>query len=136
MEEVESYVHQKEIRHRVYFLKDVPWYELPGIYSMSKCLVYPSLYEGFGLPIIEALKMGVPVVAANNSSLPEAGGEGATFEDALDVDGWADAINRTMLDTQYAQNKIEKGSQYIQRFSPQVVTSAMVDLYSWVYEQS
>lgn len=134
LEEMESYVYHKDIRQRVFFLKNIPWYELPGIYHMAKCLVYPSFYEGFGLPIIEALRMGVPVVASDNSSLREAGGTGATYVDATDVEGWADAINKTMMDTSYSQKLILDGRNYIERFTPQVVTSAMVDLYSWVNE--
>ncbi len=136
LSEIEQYIYNKEIRHRVYFLKNVPWYELPGIYHMAKCVVYPSFYEGFGLPIIESLKMGVPVVASNNSSLQEAGGPGAIYNDANDVEGWADSINKIMLDTTFANQLITNGKSYIQRFAPEVVTSAMVDLYSWVHEQS
>lgn len=132
--EIEQYVQNKEVRHRVYFLNKIPWYELPGIYKMAKCVVYPSLYEGFGLPIIEGLKMGIPVVASNNSSLPEAGGDGAIYIDAQDVEGWADAINKVVLDSTFAQQLIDRGRKHIQKFAPEVVTSAMVDLYSWVYE--
>jgi len=136
LNEMESYVYNREIRHRVYFLKGIPWYELPGIYHMAKCLVYPSFYEGFGLPIIEGLKMGIPVVASDNSSLREAGGPGALYVDAKDVEGWADAINKTMLDQSVSGQLVREGQQYIQRFAPEVVTAAMVDLYSWVQEQS
>ncbi|MCZ2393928.1 MAG: glycosyltransferase family 4 protein [Chitinophagales bacterium] len=134
LEEMENYIYNKEIRHRIFFLKNVPWYELPGIYKMAKCVVYPSFYEGFGLPIIEGLKMGIPAVASDNSSLREAGGAGATYVDASDVDGWVDAINKTMLDTSYANQLRINGKHHIQKFKPEVVTSALIDLYSWVQE--
>jgi glycosyltransferase involved in cell wall biosynthesis len=134
LQEMESYIENKEVRHRVYFLRKVPWYELPGIYHMAKCVVYPSLYEGFGLPVIEGLRMNIPVVASNTSSMQEAGGPGAIYVDPKDVEGWADAINKAVLDKATAHRLINEGRQYIQRFSPEAVTIEMMDLYNWVYE--
>jgi glycosyltransferase involved in cell wall biosynthesis len=136
LEETEAYLENKEVRHRVHFLKAVPWYELPGIYHMAQCIVYPSFYEGFGLPIIEGLRMNIPVVASNTSSLPEAGGPGALYVDPKDVEGWADAINKAVLDDDTRHQLITEGRKYIERFAPQSVTVAMTDLYSWVYENS
>ncbi len=132
--EIENYILNKEVRHRVHFLKNIPWYELPGIYCMAKCVVYPSFYEGFGLPIIEGLKMGVPVITSNNSSLMETGGPGAVYLDAKDTEAWMDAINKVMIDTEFSSDLVQKGKEYIKRYIPQVITSSMVDLYSWIYE--
>lgn len=134
LQEMEAYVENKEVGNRVYFLKSVPWYELPGIYHMAQCVVYPSLYEGFGLPIIEGLRMNIPVVASDTSSLPEAGGPGALYVDPKNVEGWADAINKAILDKSTRDRLIADGRKYIERFSPQAVTVAMTDLYSWVHE--
>ena len=132
--EIENYLSIKEVGERVFFINNLPSYELPGIYEMAKCLVYPSFYEGFGMPIIESIKMGTPVVSADNSSLREAGGEGAVYLKADDVDAWADTINRVVLDTSFNADLVTKGNGYIKRFRPEVVTTAMMDLYSWLYE--
>lgn len=132
--EMENYLENKEVRHRVYFLRSVPWYELPGIYHMAQCVVYPSFYEGFGLPIIEGLRMNIPVVASDTSSMPEAGGPGALYVPPTDVEGWADAINKAVMDKSVREQLITEGRKYIERFSPQSVTVAMVDLYTWVHE--
>ncbi|HZH68359.1 MAG TPA: glycosyltransferase family 1 protein [Chitinophagales bacterium] len=133
-EEIESYIMGKEVKHRMHFLKTVPWYELPGIYCMAKCVVYPSFYEGFGLPIIESIKMDVPVISADNSSLREAGGTGAVYVGTTDIEAWVDAINRMMVDTEFAKNIVVQGKSYINRFVPEVVTSSIVDLYTWLHE--
>lgn len=135
MQEMESYIAEREVGQRVYFLKNVPWYELPGIYNMAKCLVYPSLYEGFGLPIIEALRMGVPVIASNTSSMPEAGGPSAIYLPPNDVEAWADSINKVMQDTSTASTMVKEGRTYIEKFSPQAMTVQMVDVYSSLYNR-
>ncbi len=67
--------------------------DLPALYSAADFFAYPSLYEGFGLPIIEALACATPVLTADNSCLPEAGGPGAIYVDAEDVDSIADGIS-------------------------------------------
>lgn len=133
LRELESYIGGTEIKKRVFFLKDVPWYELPGIYSMAKCVAYPSYYEGFGLPIIEGLKMRVPVIAADTSSLREAGGNSLMYLKPDDVDAWADAINQVVLNRATAHEIVQGGLEYIQRFIPQAMASTMIDLYAWVH---
>ncbi len=72
--------------------------DLPALYSGAGLFAYPSLYEGFGLPIIEALACGTPVLAGDNSCLPEAGGPGALYVDALDVDAIAAGLVRLASD--------------------------------------
>lgn len=68
--------------------------DLPALYSAAEFFAYPSLYEGFGLPIIESLACGTPVLTADNSCLPEAGGDGALYIDANSVESIADGITR------------------------------------------
>ena len=68
--------------------------DLPALYSGAEFFAYPSLYEGFGLPVVEALACGTPVLTSDNSCLPEAGGEGALYVDAESVESIADGIIR------------------------------------------
>jgi len=70
--------------------------DLPALYTLADLFVFPSLYEGFGLPPLEAMACGTPVVAANNSSLPEAVGSAAVLIDAEDVDDLADGMARVL----------------------------------------
>jgi glycosyltransferase involved in cell wall biosynthesis len=76
----------------------VPEDALLALYRGARLLVYPSLYEGFGLPVLEAMQCGVPVVAANAASLPEVTGDGGLLVDPLDVRGWRDAIEALWQD--------------------------------------
>ncbi|MGE4317350.1 MAG: glycosyltransferase family 4 protein [Deferribacterales bacterium] len=64
------------------------------IYSVSLCLLYPSLYEGFGIPVLEAMKCGCPAIASNTSSLPESAGDGGVLVDEISPEGFSDAIDR------------------------------------------
>jgi glycosyltransferase involved in cell wall biosynthesis len=75
---------------------------LLNLYRGAEMLVYPSRYEGFGLPILEAMRCGVPVVAARTSSIPEVAGDAGILVDALDVTAWTDAIARILGDRQIA----------------------------------
>ena len=77
------------------FIEDA---DLPALYSGAAFFAYPSLYEGFGLPLIEALACGTPVLTGNNSCLPEAGGPGAIYVQAEDVDSIAEGIIRLATD--------------------------------------
>ncbi len=87
------------LEERVIFTGFVADADLPALYSAAEFFAYPSLYEGFGLPIVEALACGAPVLTAANSCLPEAGGEGALYTNALHVDAMAEAILRLAQDT-------------------------------------
>jgi glycosyltransferase involved in cell wall biosynthesis len=90
--------------------------ELALWYSAATLFVYPSLYEGFGLPLLEAMACGTPVVSSNASSLPEVAGDAALLIDPRDVDGLATAIDRLahdpMLRTDLAKRGIERARQF------------------------
>jgi alpha-1,3-rhamnosyl/mannosyltransferase len=82
----------------VVFLGEVPNQLLPALYAGALVFVYPSLYEGFGLPPLEAMACGVPVVTSNTSSLPEVVGDAGVMVDPRDVDGLADALDGLLAD--------------------------------------
>ena len=82
-----------------------PWLpaaDLEGLYRAAACMVFPSLYEGFGLPVLEAMARGVPVACARRSSLPEVAGDAALLFDPEDVDAIGDAVERLLSDTELA----------------------------------
>lgn len=91
--------------------------DLPVLYRSAEFFAYPSLYEGFGLPIIESLACGTPVLTANNSCLPEAAGEGAVYVDAEDVTSMAEAIVRLAADVDLRQRLREAGLRHVVRFT-------------------
>jgi glycosyltransferase involved in cell wall biosynthesis len=105
------------IAERVRFLGYVDPADLAALLSGATAFVFPSLYEGFGFPVLEAQACGVPVLTSNTSSLPEAAGEGAWLVDPADVDAIADGIRRLLGDEALRQSLIARGYANVQRFS-------------------
>ncbi|HRN69547.1 MAG TPA: glycosyltransferase family 1 protein [Candidatus Woesebacteria bacterium] len=101
----------------VKFLDFVTDEDLPAFYKNAECFVLPSLYEGFGLPILEAMKYDCPVVTSNISSLPEAGGDAAIYCDPEDVHDIAKQIEKVVTDTNLRSDMIKKGREQIKKFS-------------------
>ena len=91
--------------------------ELPLLFSGAKTFLFPSLYEGFGLPVLEAMASGVPVVCSNAASLPEVLGESGLMCDALDVEGLTTAIIKSLEDENWRSRSIELGLSRAKTFS-------------------
>ncbi len=101
----------------VHFIGFIPDADLPALYSLAELVAYPSLYEGFGLPVLEAMACGAAVVTANNSSLPEVAGDAALLIDARDVDALAWAMQRFLDDTTWRRIMQQKGLAQAKKFS-------------------
>lgn len=93
-DEIFATVQELGIENEVHFPGFVDDADLPALYSGAEFFAYPSLYEGFGLPVIEALACGTPVLTSDNSCLPEAGGDGALYVDAESVESIAEGLTR------------------------------------------
>ncbi|MEK7551298.1 MAG: glycosyltransferase family 1 protein [Patescibacteria group bacterium] len=105
------------VGERVRFLDFVEDKDLPSLYKNATCFVLPSLYEGFGLPVLEAMKYGAPVLTSNVSSLPEAGGDAALYFNPEDTDDIREKIERVIKDPKLRSEMIEKGKAQIKKFS-------------------
>lgn len=105
------------ISDKVKFLDFVPDNELSSLYKNAVCFVLPSLYEGFGLPVLEAMKFGTPVVISNVSSLPEAGGDAAMYFNPEDSDDIAKTIKKVVEDKSLREEMIKKGFIQVKKFS-------------------
>ena len=104
------------IEDRVKFLGYVPDKDMPALYSGALALIFPSLFEGFGLPILEAQASGCPVLTSNISSMPEVAGKGAIFVDPYSVDDIVVGLKK-MEDRRLRMEMIKKGFENIKRFS-------------------
>ena len=104
------------IEDRVKFLGYVPDEKLPALYSGAKAFLFPSLFEGFGLPIIEAQACGCPVLTSNVSSMPEVGGKGAILVNPYDIDDIVRGMERLQV-TGYRLQLIKAGFENVRRFS-------------------
>ena len=121
-------VHTLGLKHLV-FWTDVQYKELPILYQASLAFVYPSFYEGFGLPVIEALFSKVPVITSNVSSMPEAAGPHSLLIDPEDSSSIADAISRLLNDSGLRENMTRRGYEFAQKFNPERLTKQMMDTY-------
>lgn len=105
------------VEDKVKFLDFVPDDELPTLYKNAKCFLWPSLYEGFGLPVVEAMSYGCPVITSNTSSLPEAGGDAAVYVDPRDTDDIAKKLQVVLSTKSKRAEMIEKGKKQVAKFS-------------------
>ena len=110
-------VHELGLTGRVRFLTSVEDDDLVKIYSLAQVLAFPSVYEGFGLPPLEAMACGAPVVASNAASLPEVCGDAALLVPPDDIAGWTQALRRILSDRQLRQMLQSRGPERAARFT-------------------
>lgn len=113
----ETLAEAEKYPNRVRILGFVDESDLPALYRNAVLFVFPSWYEGFGLPVLEAMACGVPVVCSNASSLPEVAGDAALLVDPLDTDGLAAAMARVLEDPDLRREMIAKGIAQAARFT-------------------
>lgn len=114
---VRAEVERLKLGERVVFAGFVADGDLPDLYRTATVFAYPALYEGFGLPILEAMACGVPVVTSDRSSLPEVAGGAGLLIDPMDVDALADAISRVLEDSSLRADLHEKGLGRARQFT-------------------
>lgn len=128
-QEVIKYAEEHNLSDRLHIISDVPFEDLPVIMQSSTIFIYPSLYEGFGIPIIEALYSGIPVIGATGSCLEEAGGPHSIYVNPHSEEELAFEINQLLKDEDKRNTMIEKGLEYVQRFSDETCTKDMIEVY-------
>lgn len=126
---VKSYIQENHLSHRAMLLHDVPFQDLPAIYQMASVFVYPSFFEGFGIPIVEALWSGVPVIAAKGSCLEEAGGDDSIYIDPHNASELASAINNILDSNSLSEIMIRSGKEYALKFSDSSIAPKLMDVY-------
>lgn len=125
---VQDYIAKKGLEKWVRFIK-IDFQDLPALYQQAKIFIYPSVYEGFGIPIIEALYSQTPVITTRVSSLPEAGGDAAFYVNKPNAEQIANGIKKILEDDVFQQKMIEKGNLYIRKFDKKLLSKQLMDLY-------
>ena len=128
-DEVSAYAQKEGLSHRIWIMHGVSDEELPKLYAEAEAFVYPSRYEGFGIPIIEAISCGLPVVACTGSCLEEAGGPDSLYVDPDDAQAMAHAISQVLRGAEGREKRIENSQQYIKRFAGNDVAGQVAELY-------
>ena len=114
---------------RLHLMGQLPIEELTALYDGAEAFVYPSRYEGFGIPIIEAISRGLPVVACTGSCLEEAGGPDSIYVDPDDAQAMANAIKSVLKGAPDREQRIERSKEYIKRFEGNDVAAQVMQLY-------
>lgn len=128
---ISEYIHEQRLEQRVVKLGYLSEEELILMYNLASIYLYPSLYEGFGLPILEAQACGCPVITSNVSSCPEIAGDAACLVDPHRIDMIAEAILRIMTDKGYREDLIQKGFVNCKQYS----WAKMAQEFLTVFEQ-
>ncbi len=129
LEGVMEYITANNLENRIVFLPRTAFNHLPAIYQQAGVVCFPSLFEGFGIPALEALNSKVPLVSSNASSLPEAGGPGSLYVDPLDHVAMADALNKALTDEVLRQKMIAMGLEHAQNFREEHIAKNLWSVY-------
>ncbi|MDR0743252.1 MAG: glycosyltransferase family 4 protein [Tannerella sp.] len=127
---VEQYAEKSGIKSRLHILNNVPFEDLPALYQSAAIFVYPSFFEGFGIPVIEALSSEIPVIAATGSCLEEAGGPGSIYVDPNDTAELSERIMEIVNNQELTNNMIESGKEYVQRFSEDAISAEIMNIFN------
>jgi glycosyltransferase involved in cell wall biosynthesis len=115
--QVEKYIKENNFSHRVKLMHNVPFRDFPAIYAAASVFVYPSVFEGFGIPVLEALAIGTPVATSNISSMPEVGGDAALYFDPYNIEDMAAQINLLLHDKETVIKLNENRAKQLNKFS-------------------
>lgn len=138
-EKVKQFVAENGLERRIIFLSEslvakgrkpyVATEDFPALYQLATAMIYPSFYEGFGIPIIEAMSGAVPVITSNTSCMPEIGGDAAYYVNPNSAEEMAEGFKKFYGDESFRQEKIKAGLLNSKRFLPQVYISSVMDIY-------
>jgi len=136
---VMDFIKQNDLEKKVIFLSGRPsakssktfqnGEDLPAIYQLATALIYPSFFEGFGIPILEALWSGLPVITSNISSLPEVGGDAVCYIDPHSAAEIAEAMKKICNDQPFGNDLKQKGFQQAKKFSQENCARAVMEVY-------
>lgn len=143
-QEVLQYINQHQLNEKIIFLSDgdaaknsigfQTAEDFPAIYKMASAFIYPSVFEGFGIPILEAMATGVPVITTNVSCMPETAGNAALYINPKDENRLAGHLLDIVSDNNLSEQLIEKGYIQAEKFSEKNCAIAVMDVYKQLME--
>lgn len=129
-------ISDNQLEHYVHLIGFADEADLPALYSAAECLAFPSLYEGFGLPILEAFACGTPVMTANISSLPEVAGDAALMVEPTNLDEIIHALRRLLEDSALRADLIQRGHTRAQGFTWDAAAAHLRQIYTHLISTS
>jgi len=131
-DEMLAEVERQDLIGRVHFIGFVADGDLPALYSGATLFAFPSLYEGFGLPLLEAMACGVPVLTSNTSSLPEVAGKAAVLLSPLEETTWRDGMSQLLDDTALRTHLVAEGFRQARRFTWRQAAEKLLGIYRYL----
>lgn len=128
MKKIREFISENKLSD-IYFLNTVPQHDLPAIYANSLLFIYPSVFEGFGIPVLEALNSGTPVITSRGSCLEETGGEKSIYVDPYNVEEIGSSILKVLNDSELRNNMINEGKKHALSFRSEITTKQLFNLY-------
>lgn len=128
--EVLEYIEENKIHKKVKFLENVDLKELVALYQMASLFVYPSVFEGFGIPIIEALYSKTPVITSTGSCFSEAGGANSIYVNPNDIEDLSNKISLVLKDEKLRDDMIDKGFKFVQKFNDDMIAQKYGSIYN------
>lgn len=128
-EVVENYIRENRMGQQVTLLSNIPYEDLPVFYQLASLFIYPSFFEGFGIPIIEALHSNIPVIAATGSCLEEAGGPDSLYVNPNDADDLSEKIDWVLSTPSVANRMRAAGKEYVKRFTDKQIADDLMAVY-------
>ncbi len=129
-----AFIKENHIKHKIYF--DISRERLIALFREADILFFASLYEGFGLPIIEANQIGVPVISSNICSMPEVAGNASLMVDPLNIDEIREAIQLLLNDMNERMRLIKNGFENVKKFDLQTISQEYINLYKLVNSEN
>lgn len=129
LKEIQTFISSNNLEHRVFIHHDISFVDLPVIYQMARVFIYPSLFEGFGIPIVEAMVSGVPVITSTGSCFVEAGGAGAIYVDPRNREALASQIELVSSSADLRTKMISTSLEYIKQFEPPIIAQNLMQVY-------
>jgi len=130
-----SEINAKNLIDKIDLLGYVSDQDLPAIYRLSQLFLFPSLREGFGIPIIEAMACGVPVITSNSSSMPEIAGDAACIVNPMESEAILQGILKISSDSEYKNELIRKGLVRCEQFSWDNMALQVLDVYKKMFNE-
>jgi glycosyltransferase involved in cell wall biosynthesis len=123
-----NYIYANKLNN-IIFPEHIKNIELPVIYQNAECFIYPSFFEGFGIPILEALVSKTPVITSNRGCFAEAAGPGSLYVDPYDVEKIGEAILKVINNKELRDKMISTGEEYASNFKDEVIARKYMSLY-------
>jgi glycosyltransferase involved in cell wall biosynthesis len=134
-ENVLDAIRRLDLEGKVRFLGYVPFADMPALYNLASLLVFPSLFEGFGIPLVEAMSVGLPVVCSDRTSIPEVAGEAGLYFDPEDVEDMAEKIYRLWSDAGLRNDLARRGLERAKLFTWEQTARKTVSAYELAFEK-